>query len=226
MAALRVLATLDQSSRDRIIRPHVIGLSEVTGATIYLLHVVSMVKALTPHAVRSAESYVGAFEKELRAKGVDVHGIVRKGDPVEEIMKVAREYGVDSIVMATRGPRGVDKLLMGSVTKAVFSACPYPITLINEANVHNVVDERVWAQSSYMAHVIWNKVARGLWSEADALADMQRLAALGLDLDVLNATYEGLKLTGSPAEWMDMDFQMETLEAFKPGPPKGESTAA
>jgi nucleotide-binding universal stress UspA family protein len=226
MPALKVLAPLDQSSRDRILLPHLVRLSEVTRATIHLLHVVAIVKSLTPHAIKSAESYVDAFVAQLHAQGVDAHGIVRKGDVVDEIVKVAAEYEVDSIIMSTRGRRGFDKLLIGSVAEAVMNNCPHPVTLINEATSRNVMDERVWTQSSYMAGVIWNKVARGVFTDDQALAEMQRLEALGLDHDVLKATYTTLQKTGGPAEWLDIDFQLDTLEAFMPEDLKGNSTAA
>jgi nucleotide-binding universal stress UspA family protein len=226
MSALNALAPLDQSTRDRILLPHLRKLSEVTGATIHLLHVVAVVKSLTPHAIRSAESYVDAFEAQLRAQGVDTHGIVRKGDPANEIVKVASEYEVDVIVMTTRGRRGLDKLLIGSVAEAVMSGCAYPVTLINEATAGNVMDEHIWTQSSYMGGVIWNKRARGIFSDEQALAEMQRLEALGLDHDVLKATFTTLKQTGKPAEWLDIDFQLDTLEAFTPQGVDGASTAA
>jgi nucleotide-binding universal stress UspA family protein len=226
MPALKALAPLDQSSRDRILLPHLLKLSEVTGATVYLLHVVAMLKSLTPHAIRSAESYVDAFEAQLRARGVDAHGIVRKGDAVGEIVKVAAEYEVDSIVMSTRGRRGLDKLFIGSVAEAVMSSCAYPVTLINEATAGTAMDERIWTQSSYMAGVIWNNLARGVFSDDQALAEMQRLEALGLDHDVMKATFATLKQTGKPAEWLDIDFQLDTLAAFKAEALKDDSTAA
>lgn len=226
MTALRVLAPLDQSSRDRIVRPHLIRLSSVTGATIYLLHVVPTVRSLIPHAARSAESYVSAFEQDLSAQGVKVEGIVRKGDPAMEITKVAAEYEVDSIVMGTRGRRGFDRLILGSVAEAVMSRGTYPVTLVNEATARTVLDQRIETQSSYMAGIVWNKVARGLLSDEQALAEMQRLAARGLDQDVLKATYTTLAQTGSPAEWLDIDFQLETLQEFMPSQSQSDTAAA
>lgn len=226
MPALKILAPLDQSSRDRILLPHLRKLSEATGATIHLLHVVALVRSLTPHGIRSAEAYVDAFEAQLRAQGVDVHGIVRKGDPVDVILKVAAEYEVDSIVMTTRGRRGLDKLFIGSVAEAVMSHCAYPVTLINEATAGSGMDAHIWTQSSYMAGVIWNKVARGLLSDDQAEAEIQRIEALGLDHDVLKATYATFKQGGKPVEWLDIDFQLDTLEAFMPEALHGKSTAA
>jgi hypothetical protein len=77
-----------------------------------------------------------------------------------------------------------------------------------------------------MAGIVWNKVARGLLSDEQALAEMQRLAARGLDHDVLKATYTTLAQTGSPAEWLDIDFQLETLQEFMPSQSQSDTAAA
>jgi nucleotide-binding universal stress UspA family protein len=226
MTTLKALAPLDQSSRDRILLPHVQRLADVTGATIHLLHVVPTIKSLKPHAIRSAETYVDAFVAQLGQQGITAHGIVRKGDPATEITKVAAEYEVDVIVMGTRGRRGLDRLFVGSVAEDVMSRCPQPVTLVNEAMARGALDERIWTQSSYMGGIVWNKVARGLFSDDQALAEMQRLEALGLDHDIVKATYTTLRQTGAPAEWLDIDFQRETLEHFMPDALKEEHTAA
>jgi nucleotide-binding universal stress UspA family protein len=221
-----MLAPLDQSSRDRVILPHLRRIAEATGATIHLLHVISGLKAMEPQAARAAESYIDAFESQLRAQGVDVRGIVRKGDPAEEIVRVADEYKVDGIVMSTRGRRGLKRVMLGSVADEVMSTCPYPVTLVNEATASGALDETVWTQSSYMAGMIWNQVARGLLSEEQAKAKMEHLEAAGLDHDVLQHTYASLRQSGSPASWLDLDFQQETLEQFAPDLlPKDEKPA-
>jgi nucleotide-binding universal stress UspA family protein len=227
MPKIAVLAPLDQSSRDRIALPKLKQIAEDCRATSYLLHVISGIKAMEPQAARAAESYVDAFESQLRAQGADVHGIVRKGDPAEEITRVADEYKVDRIVMVTRGRRGLKRLVLGSVTDDVISKCPYPVLLLNEETSSGALDETVWTQSSYMAGMIWNQVARGLLSEEEATAQMEHMVAMGLDHDVLHHTYTTLRQSGAPASWLDIDFQQETLEQFAPELlPKDEEPAA
>jgi len=223
---LKVLAPLDKSSRDRIVLPHLLKLARQNGATIHVLHVVPMTRTLLPHAVRSAESYVDAFETQLAAQGVESHAIVRKGDPASEIVKVATEYEVDLIVMSTRGRRGLDRLLIGSVAEEVMSRCPYPVTLVNEATARGAIDDRIWSQSTYMAGIVWNKVAAGLLTDDEAILELQRLAAMGLDHDVLHAAYASLREAGQPSEWLDLDFQLETLRTFMPEALEGKGAAA
>ena len=226
MSTLKALAPLDKSTRDRIVLPHLVRLATQTGATIHLLHVIPTAKTLLPHAVQSAESYVDAFEAQLTSRGIDAHAIVRKGEPAAEIVKVADEYEVDVIVMSTRGRRGLDKLFIGSVAEDIMSRCARPLTLINEATARGAMDEKMWAQSSYMAGIVWNNVAKGIFSDEQARADLQRLAALGLDYDLMNSTYNTLQQAGGAAEWLDLDFQLDTLEAYMPEALKGKQRAA
>lgn len=222
---LKVLAPLDKSSRDRIVLPQLLKLARRSDAVIHVLHVVPITRTLVPHAVRSAESYVDAFQAQLAAQGVDAHAIVRKGDPASEIVKVATEYEVDLIMMSTRGRRGLDRLLIGSVAEEVMSRCAYPVTLVNEATARSAMDDRVWAQSTYMAGVIWNKVAGGLLTEDQAVVELQRLAAMGLDHDVMHAAYAALRDAGQPSEWLDLDFQLDTLRQYLPEALAGKTAA-
>jgi nucleotide-binding universal stress UspA family protein len=49
------------------------------------------------------------------------------GGPAEEIMRVARQEGVDLIVMGTHGRTGLKRLLMGSVAEAVIRGATCPV---------------------------------------------------------------------------------------------------
>jgi len=218
MATLKILLPLDQSGRDRIVLPHGVRIAKLIDATtLYVLHVVPMVKSLMPHTTKTAESYVDTIEANLRQQGIAAEALVRKGDPATEIVKIAAEYEVDMIFMGTRGRRGFDRLLLGSVAESVMASCRTPVTLVNEATAAGAVDERIRTQSAYIAGVIWNKVARGLYSEAQAESELQLMSAKGLDHDVLTSTYHAMKQSGVPAEWIDLDFQYETLRTFMPG---------
>ncbi|TAK58363.1 MAG: universal stress protein [Dehalococcoidia bacterium] len=215
MPSNSVLAPLDKSSRDRIVLPYLIRISKEYGFAVQLLHVVPVTRNVIPHAIRSTETYVDAFEKQLAKQGADAHAIVRRGDPAAEIVKVATEYDAALIIMSTRGRRGFDKMLLGSV-EDVMSRCSIPVTLINEATAHTELDTKVWAQSSYMAGVIYGLFARGRYTDDDARAEITRLASLGLDHDEMIATYETLKKGGGSAEWTDLEFQVETLKDYMP----------
>jgi nucleotide-binding universal stress UspA family protein len=58
---------------------------------------------------------------------------VRFGNPGEEILKAASEYGSDIIAMATRSRRGVARLVFGSVADQVLRESHIPLLLITAA---------------------------------------------------------------------------------------------
>jgi nucleotide-binding universal stress UspA family protein len=55
---------------------------------------------------------------------------VRRGEPVEEIVRGAREVGADLIAMTTHGRSGFGRLLFGSVAEAVLREAELPVFLM------------------------------------------------------------------------------------------------
>jgi nucleotide-binding universal stress UspA family protein len=214
---MHILTALDQSDRDRIILPYCSRLAREMKAELTLVHIVSLPKSLIPHTVREAEAYLDAVAAGLQEEGVAAKCITRRGDPAAEIPALADELDADFIIMATRGRRGLDKAVLGSVTEAVLAHSPRPVLLVNELTNRTQLDEKQRLQSYYLAGVIWNKQASGEYTEVRAVAELERLAAAGLDRAVLFSTYRSLAREGAPSEWLDIDFQMETLKAFLPG---------
>ncbi len=56
---------------------------------------------------------------------------VRIGDPASEILEMAREKGVDLIVMGTHGRTGLLHLLLGSVAERVIRQAPVPVLSVH-----------------------------------------------------------------------------------------------
>jgi nucleotide-binding universal stress UspA family protein len=61
---------------------------------------------------------------------VRVRHLVTEGAPVAAILNVARESGCDLIVMGTRGRRGLNRLLMGSVAEQVVRRAPCQVLTV------------------------------------------------------------------------------------------------
>lgn len=57
---------------------------------------------------------------------IHVEHLLKEGEPVTEILEVAREIHADLIVMGTHGRTGLGRMLMGSVAELVVrrAACP------------------------------------------------------------------------------------------------------
>ena len=103
------------------------------GARLLILHVVTPPSAAPMNGVAPVEAEdsrdkVRAMLGRLHAADhkVQEEHLLVEGDPVREILRVARETRTDVIVMATHGWTGVARLLMGSVAEGVVrkSQCP------------------------------------------------------------------------------------------------------
>jgi nucleotide-binding universal stress UspA family protein len=55
---------------------------------------------------------------------------VRKHRPEQEILAAAQSHGADLVVMGTRGNRGVQRFMLGSVSERVARACPVPVLIV------------------------------------------------------------------------------------------------
>lgn len=67
--------------------------------------------------------------EQLRHAGFSVAVEVRAGTPVEEIVRYVEEDDIDLVAMATHGRKGLNRLLMGSVTEEVLRSVSVPVLL-------------------------------------------------------------------------------------------------
>ena len=118
-----------------------------TGGRLLLVHVVNEL-LMTADAVPSV--YYDSIIESLRESGVKVleqaATIVRRaevwseprlvetlgGRVADEIVKQAKEWSADLIVMGTHGRRGLKRLAMGSDAELVLRLSPVPVLLIRD----------------------------------------------------------------------------------------------
>jgi universal stress protein A len=64
------------------------------------------------------EIFEPAAEK-LRRAGLHAEVLIRRGNPADEILQESDTWGADCIFVGAKGTRGIDRLLLGSVSSAV-----------------------------------------------------------------------------------------------------------
>ena len=75
-----------------------------------------------------AERCVAQVEDAAKADGVPFEAVVVKSmRPYEAIIRAAQERNCDAIFMASHGHRGLDGLLLGSVTQQVLTHSKIPV---------------------------------------------------------------------------------------------------
>ena len=82
---------------------------------------------LRDEIVAEAEKRMGRFQFEYFEDAADTAFEVRVGDPVEEILKAAKDEGAGLVIMGTHGRRGLEHALVGSITELVIRSCPVPV---------------------------------------------------------------------------------------------------
>lgn len=76
---------------------------------------------------KRAEQILGYYKKLLEDRGLaGIKTIKKMGNPAEEILKTAKEEGVDLIIIGSRGTR-VGHLFMGSVSREVANNANVPV---------------------------------------------------------------------------------------------------
>ncbi len=81
-------------------------------------------------SVANAQSQVNNAIAGLKEKGLDIIGIVRKGDIADEILKMGKEIKCDLIVVGHKGVSKVGKFMLGSVAEKVVRYASRPVLVV------------------------------------------------------------------------------------------------
>lgn len=82
---------------------------------------------------KAALGYLREFSAKFIPDGVRAGYLIRQGEPVEEILRAAREARAGAVVMGTHGRSGMKALMMGSVTEAVALKSRVPLLVVRAA---------------------------------------------------------------------------------------------
>ena len=122
---------------------HGIRLAKALNAKVHGLYVIDIsafagipteavwesMRVLLEEEGKKALAKVEELSKQL---GVEHELIIREGIPAEEIVNVAKEKGVDLIVMGTAGRTGLDRFLLGSVAEKVVRTSSCPVMVVHK----------------------------------------------------------------------------------------------
>jgi len=125
----RIVVPLDASDLGVDALPHVEELARLHGAEVVLVHVVAPGGSDEEEAGRAAARESIAVAKGL-LEGAEVEVTVRVevGDPVEQILKVARSANL--VALATHGRSGTARWWFGSVAEQVLRRCSRPLLVV------------------------------------------------------------------------------------------------
>ncbi len=135
MTYKKILVTLDGSLLSESVLPHAQAMGRQFSAELILLQIIPESNAALGDidadvSYEKANRYLTDKASALTGDGLEVSTLVKEGDPVKTILRVAEDEKVDLIAMATHGWSGLDRLFYGSVTDHVLRSATNPMLVI------------------------------------------------------------------------------------------------
>jgi universal stress protein A len=141
----RILWPTDLSPLAKAALPHALALAMESGGELIILHVLPTPAAygypgiawLPWDQVEKANRAVGEraldrLEKEIKAHhpALRLQRVLATGVAFEQILKSARQFKCDLVVLATHGRTGLKHVLLGSVAENVVRRAPCPVLAV------------------------------------------------------------------------------------------------
>jgi nucleotide-binding universal stress UspA family protein len=143
-----ILAPVDGSRASRRAVREAAALAARLGARVVGLHVITLfgplpqkglpaaptAAAFARHASRVASKWLSAVKRAAVRAGVPYRcDVTRARSPAAGIVAAARAHRCRYIVMGSHGRRGLARVLLGSVTRAVLARSPIPVLVCRPA---------------------------------------------------------------------------------------------
>ncbi|HKD66500.1 MAG TPA: universal stress protein [Candidatus Binataceae bacterium] len=143
-----LMLTTDFSDSSAQAVPYARLMAERFRAVLYVLHVISNpllrrygpvandYSSIVNNARAKARELMATYDAELG--GIEHHALIREGDVLHEILGVAREKKIDTIVIASHGEGRLRHLLLGSTARNVLLSASCPVYIIRHVDDHQL----------------------------------------------------------------------------------------
>lgn len=136
-----IMCAVDFSDFTDDIFAYSVALCKEFNAKLFLVHVIIDVAALFEHNetsldaetlhrshIRNAQRLLGDLVKEAT---IENEIIITKGDPADEILRIALKEKTDMVITAIHGKSGIKRLLIGSVTEKLMKTLHCPLLVLH-----------------------------------------------------------------------------------------------
>lgn len=138
----KILIPMDGSELGREALEQGLDLARLSNGEVTILYAIETPYELASSYAQPAESHEQQMRKyqaeakkilqeisaQAEAKGIRTRTIIAEQHPVPAILEAAKDH--DLVVMATQGRKGIERVLMGSVTDKVLHNCSTPILVV------------------------------------------------------------------------------------------------
>lgn len=127
----KILYPTDFSSYSNQAYFHAVAQAEVHKASLTVLFVFTPSAESNRDQAEERRHWLSMLES-IRPTNLDIpiSHVLLEGDPATEIVRYARDAGMDQIVIGTHGRTGVERLLMGSVAERVMREAPCSVLVV------------------------------------------------------------------------------------------------
>jgi len=80
--------------------------------------------------IQDKENVLKQFVPMERLDGIQAEFLVRKGEASEQIIKAAKEFNIDLIIVGSQGHSALASVLIGSVAQNVVHHAPCPVLIV------------------------------------------------------------------------------------------------
>lgn len=142
----KIVCALDLSEQSKQVAEYAVMLAKMAGSSIVAVYAAPTLTQYTGFHVppNTIDNFVGEIvsgaERSMadfvaeNFTGVEARGVVVVGYAAEEILAIAETEKADMIVMGTRGRKGIDLILFGSVAEKVVKSASCPVLTIRPAD--------------------------------------------------------------------------------------------
>jgi nucleotide-binding universal stress UspA family protein len=91
----------------------------------------ALAPGIVEELINKAKEKLVTIEQRARDSGVEINSMVKEGEAYEAITSLAQDNNIDLIVMGSHGKKGLQRLLMGSVTERTIGYAPCPVLVVH-----------------------------------------------------------------------------------------------
>jgi len=136
----KILVATDGSEKNRPAVDEALRIGRICGSPVHAVYVadISALESASGDVVISDASWDLVQHEAAealahvrdRAGGVNLVTATLEGKPAIEILRYAKENGIDLIVIGTQGKRGIERLLLGSVAETIIRNAPCRVLVV------------------------------------------------------------------------------------------------
>lgn len=133
----KILVPVDFSDCSNKAVEYAIAFAKQFGSELFLLHVVEPHPVVPemgqydPDMIHDRRADLAALQKSI-GRPVRSTASLRTGTPHMEIAGAAEDLGIDLVIIATHGRKGLSRVVLGSTTEKVVRHAPCPVLIVRE----------------------------------------------------------------------------------------------